>query len=845
MKVLFRFIIVISLCTLAACSSLPDPTASTTPFQTITFGAAERRRDQFLPLIERFEANNPDIRVRFIGLDPNQTPTLDVAVRTVDTLFGFPVSASDGESGLVRNLAAFADADPTFDRGDFYSSVLAQGQALETLYFLPISINIPLLAYNRDLWRTYSLEEPQPTWTWNDLLTVARQLSADQSTLTPIIGVRDPDGAFSLYQELVRSRVDFSQMQQLSILAEQKEMAAILTNVQELAADGVIDPTVGGPSLQDIENVRAGRVGAWPATWEGALQSAGPLGFEVGLVPFPGLLTPDEITTLGVVMSSGTEYPDAAWRWLSFLSRQPLARSEVSQSRLVISARRSDSSTTMPSNLVQGVVAEAIAVLDTAPSAPQTLETQRSVNALLRGALAYMVRTQKTSIEALQFSASQISQSEVLAAQPANSATSQSVVVFTPAPLLPTSSVTRIRFSDENMFGNTWSDPIVSAFETEHPEIQVEMINNQLGVRQPTLSQAAAGADCFAYPSPPTSSEITATRNLQPLIDADTTFPRDDYLAVALQPYERDGFFTGLPYTYKFPTLYFNKPLFNKNGISYPTSDWTLKDVFEVAEQLRLIQSDVPQYGFQADGVVDLALSLDQAQVALTIGLGDTQRPNYTDPEVVFQLQQYIDRMRRITPFGGTTIYESATSEAEVVNIRQVGMFFWPDPLSWVAAQAPDTFEVVVLSNIPTTAYYPIPGLFISAQTDKVDACWQFIRYLSNTDIGGVFSARQSLGQQHMLSPLTLPGAENAYELYRERIAQPSTVESSVTFLRDPIAPYWLFQALDAALRGENLDRALQHAQQITEQFLLCTSNSGQSPIDCAKAVDSTFVLRS
>jgi len=67
------------------------------------------------------------------------------------------------------------------------------------------------------------------------------------------------------------------------------------------------------------------------------------------------------------------------------------------------------------------------------------------------------------------------------------------------------------------------------------------------------------------------TSELTATLDLQPLIDADASFPRDDYPTALLTPYRRNGGLYGLPWGITSRAVVYNKDLFEAAGLAEPT----------------------------------------------------------------------------------------------------------------------------------------------------------------------------------------------------------------------------------------------------------------------------------
>jgi hypothetical protein len=133
-------------------------------------------------------------------------------------------------------------------------------------------------------------------------------------------------------------------------------------------------------------------------------------------------------------------------------------------------------------------------------------------------------------------------------------------------------------------------------------------------------------------------------------------------------------------------------------------------------------------------------------------------------------------------------------------------------------------------------------GLYISAKTPHVDACWTWMKFLTEQPIGydGGFPARRSIATSDTFLRSTRPGAAEVYEAYSEALQSSKTPRpSSITYERE-IDYYWFFRAIDRALQGGNLERELIDAQFTTEQFAACVRGGEQPPL-CAKAVDPQY----
>jgi hypothetical protein len=132
--------------------------------------------------------------------------------------------------------------------------------------------------------------------------------------------------------------------------------------------------------------------------------------------------------------------------------------------------------------------------------------------------------------------------------------------------------------------------------------------------------------------------------------------------------------------------------------------------------------------------------------------------------------------------------------------------------------------------------------MYISAQTDKQQACWAWLKYFSAITIEGAssFPARRSAAQSAAANEAA-PGTAAVYSAYMaalDRIGQlapggdgPGT---------PPIDYYWFYSAIDRALQGKNLERELDEAQALTEGYIACARSGGQCEA-CGQQVDPGY----
>lgn len=76
------------------------------------------------------------------------------------------------------------------------------------------------------------------------------------------------------------------------------------------------------------------------------------------------------------------------------------------------------------------------------------------------------------------------------------------------------------------------------------------------------------------------------TRPLDNYLARDRDFDLKDFPKVALELYNRDGKQHAIPYDHGPQMLWYNKDLFDQNGVRTPTSNWTMDDMLDAARRL-------------------------------------------------------------------------------------------------------------------------------------------------------------------------------------------------------------------------------------------------------------------
>jgi multiple sugar transport system substrate-binding protein len=134
-------------------------------------------------------------------------------------------------------------------------------------------------------------------------------------------------------------------------------------------------------------------------------------------------------------------------------------------------------------------------------------------------------------------------------------------------------------------------DATIAAFEAAHPDIDVQYETasfNDYFTKLQTVIAAGQAPDAFElnYENFVSFANKGALADLGPLLSADTGFKTDIYNPTALAAFSEGGKQYGLVESFSNVVLFYNKDLFDKAGVAYPTAEWTWKDELAAAQKL-------------------------------------------------------------------------------------------------------------------------------------------------------------------------------------------------------------------------------------------------------------------
>lgn len=846
----------------------------------ISFGAAENERVQYEPLIAAFNTANPHIRVQFVALDEifNRGSDADTALHNIakaaDTALipSALLKRATNPSRRLYDLNAFVDQDATFNQADFYPHALAKDQQSGALYGIARELAIRLLFYNQSLWNQRGLPTPKPDWTWDDMLAAAEQLAQKSGNAITVYGLADHWNSGDDVLTRVFAAAGVNSLQPQSTDFDQPKTVLALNRMAALVDSGAVymplssPPDTNGASVLP-ELIRNGRV----AMWSGDIYTDPVLPFPIGVAVFPQPARPSSAETSHYVISAGTRAPDAAWRWLVFLSHQLVSgHANIGlQTATVVPARPSlaeqsgywqklDSST--------GINGLADATR-TALALPELADTgdQRLLQAI-KGALIRIVAQEQSAQQSIvEIQAAWERRQAELNVESSPPAQPPSVItVATPVPEQLADGKIPIVFSFRENPSNAIRGPtmrrLARAFGEKYPAIDVQFKTYDRGDTSP--SELASTSDCFAWDwnYEPNATMLTATLDLQPLIDADPAFYRDDYPDRLLDLFRYNGALTGLPDQVGFRVLYYNQAMFDTRGLDYPQIDWTLDDFLNAAQKLTYEENKTKYYGFASLNWQpnDIPFFLNRFGATAVRGQADVPEPDFTNPKAIEAIRFYVNLLRYSSPHikvnlpvvnpHDDQLISNITSLAEE---KRIGMWFneaysakTPGiSLSSTIRIAPPLLDAGTIANNDIRA----TGLFISAQTQQVEACWAWLKYLSkepaHMHLQDWFPARRSVAESDAFLQQARLGSSEVYTAYWNVLNRDTSTSADQVTLEatsPALDTFWIFQAIEQAIQGKNLEDALEKAQTRTQAYVSCYQAS-KKWAECANQVDPQY----
>jgi ABC-type glycerol-3-phosphate transport system substrate-binding protein len=885
-----NFVVLLMLLLLAACSrgkvaetvvTNPTETSVTDPTDAITLRIITQdwQLSSYRTLAEIFEAENPDIAIKIVSYEETlglgsagRIPPDDAAERLVSAADLIPtdvLGTINFASGLLLDLGPLIETDTAFDEADFYPNALDYFKSDGGVWGLPGSLHFELIFYNKDAFDAASYSYPQAGWSWDDLLAAAQattlrennevvQWGLVHSRLNPQLFVRPRTGP------LIDITTDPP-----TVHFDRPEVASALQWYVDLFLLHEVAPNLEEPEpdekgivfLPEYELIAAGKAamwvdysGAWP--WRSGEMN-------VGVAPFPVDAPGDRTTPVninGFVLSAGTRHPEAAWRWLKFLSQQPSASFGWDTA---VPARRS--------------VAEAAGFWDRVD--PELGDTLRYAlghayffrfgiqsSALYEAVTA--VFTENRPVAAALADAQAQAEIDI-----ANSAAAQEkteaveIVVGEPEDTALSEGAVSIVFTTMGgVDGLTPYRNLAKTFQEQNPDVVIELKTPDFSGGPIYLHNLAANSDCLLwYGGAISEQERAAVLNLEPFLAADPELGKEDFYPQTLDAFSYQGQLWGVPAGINVMLIMYNKALFDQAGIPYPQDIWTMDEFLAAAVALTVGDDpETRQYGYvpQEFELDDLTAFVERLGAQFLDDSVDPPQLTFTHPDTVEAMRWFT---ALTTEFGvkptfmtnvGTMSANTGRVRKTLIENGRAAMWSYQGRQSYPEINI-DGLDVGVIPlplgpDGTATMTGAITGYFISAGTEHKQACWQWIKFLGEqfylVSVGNSLPARRSIAESATYVQTVgaeLAAVNRAAAVEQTGLSLHARLNTNARWLGNG-AWWWLSYAYDQILSsGVTVEEALAAVQGKADVYRDCviTRDALENPggqRTCLGEVDDT-----
>lgn len=367
---------------------------------------------------------------------------------------------------------------------------------------------------------------------------------------------------------------------------------------------------------------------------------------------------------------------------------------------------------------------------------------------------------------------------------------------------------------------------VIDAFEAEYPDIKVEVIDiaaAEYPDKMTVMLAAGEEVDVFAVKDFASYSNYLNRNYLTPL----NSYVEADGLDLtpygsAIEYVMHNGQLMGLPYRSDIYVLYYNKDIFDKAGVPYPSNDMTWQEFREIAKKLTSGEGNEKIYGayfhsWRSQIQCPILLTTD---LTLLDGDYDFLRPAY---ELALAMQNEDKSVMSFAEIRTSNTHYRGLFESGRVGMLWMGTWFIGSLLSdehdvrWGIAKSPHW-----PGTNPGSTIAGLTTLAINSKSTKKDAAWKLVSYFGGEKGARIFASRG-----------VLPGlrTREILEIYTSVPGFPEggaeALETAETEVELPPSPY--ANAFDKMLSEEHsmimtgqisLDEGLQNMERRAKEII-------------------------
>lgn len=367
-------------------------------------------------------------------------------------------------------------------------------------------------------------------------------------------------------------------------------------------------------------------------------------------------------------------------------------------------------------------------------------------------------------------------------------------------------------------------DAMIAAFNKQYPNVKVKVETAPYDTYFTTLQTRIAGGqapDVFElnFENFVSYASKGSLMDLSSMISADKSFDPAVFYPRAYQAFQLNGKQYGLSESFSDVVLFYNKDLFDKAGVAYPTASWTWDDAVQAAQKL----TDAPQGQW---GLFKPVQFFEFYKTAYQFGCdffnADKTATNINDPKCVSALQFMVDltNKQKVMP-----------TDADLGGVKDDALFksgklaMWVNGIWQFSAMEDAPFEWDITTEpgqVRKGTHFFSNAVTVSNTTKNAAAAYAWTKF---------FTTSPDVANIRVNSAWELP-ALNKPELFENYLAQSPPANRKAVFdaLNDIVTtPVIEKQAEMTDAIGKQLDRA--RLGQVTPQEALNQAKKDVDPL--------------
>lgn len=782
--------------------TMPTVPQVSTPTR-LTFACPMDDKMIYQAVADTFHEAHLDIEVQIVPMEESASPRQ--LASSADTFLCHENCVEGEPAGLLLDLTSFLEASQETDERDFLPGLVERFNWQGGLWGLPAGVDLLVIFYDSVAFDDAGVTYPTAGWTWDDLLSQAQHLTQRKGKQVVRYGFADllGGGLESVIEEQGAQIVDTSVEPPCPTLDAPRTVGAVKWYTNLALARGVmLNPThaEGESPLSPLSEGRAAMAVGFASSWAAAVLNRPSL--QIAPLPGKGPL----MNVQGYFISAGTAHPEAAWCWLQFLSRRATPPD-------LLPARHS---------LIPESAFGATTAKDALAAFQYAVEHARPpVRPVVAQVWLFQALDQIWAGEAVEAALSTAQQKALTQATLATG----SGIASPPTPVSPAKvTITFVTFWNQPLY-----EALAQAFRKTHPEIEVAVhATKEFPAHgySPATIIAASHADCILTTAFSAEETYQIVLHLQPLIDTDPTFPLGDYDPLVLERVRHQGDLWGLPSQVAVDVLYYDKSLFDEAGLSYPTAGWTWDDWLAAVRKLSGGEGTEQRYGTVLWPGTKLATQLETMAGTLVDNSRVPTAFRFNAPEVVTAAQQLTD----LVADGAVPVLKFESNDSYSLNnnlIRGGRVGMWTQTslsvgMEWATYHGRRIGIAALPKGGRSITPHTVMAYYIAADTSHVEACWEWLKFVSDHIPKEGLPARRSLVTSDEFREYV---GEEAQAAYLESLAYQHThVFRDLEGLPGSRRAYtWLIQAaVGIVWHNAEPHAALDEAQQKAEAYMDC-----------------------